>query len=193
MKELIEKTFEYANEILKNDTTGHGMDHIKRVYNIGLQILKKSVDVNKEVIILALILHDIDDPKITKDYNGDCTQARSYLKTLTISDDDQTHICNIINNMSYSKNKETKQVLTKEGQIVQDADRIDAIGAMGVARTFQYGGAKGRSMLDTISHFDEKLLLLYDLLNTKEAKEIALERHEFVVNFYNQFHKEYTI
>ncbi len=192
MEKIIEETFEYVNEILGNDTTGHDIDHIKRVYNIGCEILEFA-NCNELVVKLALVLHDIDDPKLNKDYNGDCTLARNYLKNIKIEESDVNHICDIINKMSFSKNKEKKQELTFEGKIVQDADRIDALGAVGIGRTFQYGGSKNRTMLDSLEHFDDKLLHLYDLLNTDEAKKIAKERHDFLVNFYNQFKKEYNI
>lgn len=191
MERLIKETFDYVYDILKDDVTGHDIDHIKRVYKIGCEILEVS-NCNEEVVKLALILHDIDDPKINKDYNGDCTLARNFLEN-KVTKENANHICEIINRMSFSKNKEKKQELTFEGKIVQDADRIDALGAVGIARTFSYGGAKNRTMLNSIDHFDEKLLHLYDLLNTNEAKKIAKQRHEFLVNFYHQFKKEYDI
>ncbi|MFI3252277.1 MAG: HD domain-containing protein [bacterium] len=192
MEQLIKQTFKFVNDILKDDATGHDIEHIKRVFNIGSKIVEK-IECDHLVVNLALILHDIDDPKITKNYNGDCVKARIYLSTLDIEKERSDHICDIINKMSFSKNKEEKQELTLEGKIVQDADRIDALGAVGIGRTFQYGGAKGRTMLNSLEHFDEKLLHLYDLLNTKEAKSIALERHNFLVDFYMQFKKEYFV
>ncbi len=189
MEKLIKETFDYVRKELKNDYSGHDIDHINRVYKLGCEILEK-VNCNHLIVKLALILHDIDDPKVTKINTSDCKKARIYLKKQKLEENLIKDICNIINKMSFSKNKEEKQKLSLEGMIVQDADRLDAIGAVGIARTFQYGGQHNRNMMNTIEHFDDKLLKLYDLLNTKEAKEVGKQRHEFLISFYNQFHKE---
>lgn len=188
-KLLIENTFKFVASILDNDYSGHDMGHITRVYNLACEIAEK-ITCDKLVVKLAAILHDIDDPKITKLNTGDCTKARVYLNTLQYDKEFIDKVCDIINNMSFSKNKEKKQVLTIEGMIVQDADRIDAIGAVGIARTFQFGGQHNRGMNSSIDHFDDKLLKLYDLLNTDEAKSVAKPRHDFLVDFYNQFKEE---
>lgn len=187
--QLIKQTFLFVEEQLKDDYSGHDMNHIKRVYDLGCRI-SENIECDKLIVKLALILHDIDDPKITKMNTGDCMKARIYLNTLDIDRSIAEKVCDIINKISFSKNKNEKQDLSIEGQIVQDADRLDALGAIGIARTFQYGGQNSRSMNSSLAHFDEKLFLLYDLLNTEYAKEIGVERHNFVVNFYNQFKKE---
>lgn len=186
--DLINKTFRYVEEVLKDEYSGHDINHIKRVYKIGCDILKK-VECDELVVKLALILHDIDDYKITKIKLDDCVKARSFLEKINFNKVNE--VCEIINKMSFSKNKEKKYELSIEGQIVQDADRIDAIGAVGVARTFQYGGKNNRDMQESFQHFDDKLIKLYDLLNTQSAKDIAFERHEFLISFYKQFKKEF--
>ncbi len=188
---LIEQTFKFVSSILEDDYSGHDMGHIKRVYNLACEI-SKTIECDKLIVKLAAILHDIDDPKITKMNTGDCTKARMFLNTLQYDKEFVDEVCSIINNMSFSKNKDKKQTLTIEGQIVQDADRLDAIGAVGIARTFQYGGQHNRGMNSSIDHFDDKLLKLYDLLNTEEAKTIGKPRHDFLVDFYNQFRREFN-
>ncbi len=186
---MIDKTWEFVTKQLKNEYSGHDIKHIKRVYNIGVDILK-NIDCDELVVKLAMILHDVDDPKVTKIISDDCSIARNFLNTLNITEEQKEHICTIINNMSYSKNKIKKQTLSIEGQIVQDADRIDALGAIGIARTFQYGGQNNREMSDSVEHFEDKLLKIYELLNTKQAKFIASKRNEFLVNFYHQIKEE---
>lgn len=192
MEKIINETWKFVTKELKNEYSGHDINHIKRVHKIGMDIVD-NIECDKFVVEMALILHDVDDPKITKVKTDDCIITRKYLETKNINKEQINHICNIINNMSFSKNKEIKRELTLEGKIVQDADRIDALGAVGIARTFQYGGQNNREMENSIEHFDDKLLKLYDLLNTEEAKEIAKERNEFIINFYKQIKKEMEV
>lgn len=189
---IIDKTWNFVTKELENEYSGHDINHIKRVHKIGMQIANK-IECDKFVVEMAIILHDVDDPKITKVKTDDCIITRKFLNTLNIDVKQIEEICNIINNMSFSKNKEIKRSLTLEGKIVQDADRIDALGAVGIARTFQFGGQNNREMENSIQHFDDKLLKLYSLLNTTEAKEIAKPRYDFIVNFYNQIKQEMDI
>ncbi len=188
MEQLIKDAWSFAEIQLKNEYSGHDIQHIKRVYRIGESILKKA-KCNHLAVKLAIILHDVDDYKVTKIKTDDCIRAREYLNTTNLDNETIEHICYIINNMSFSK--KDKKELSYEGMIVQDADRIDALGAVGIARTFQFGGQNNREMYNSFEHFDEKLIKLYDMLNTKEAKEIALPRHEFLMSFYNQFKIEW--
>ena len=141
-------------------------------------------------VALSSLLHDVDDHKLfdTKDNMN----ARQFLKNHNIDNDGIEFICQIINGVSFSKNKE-KQPQTIEGKIVQDADRIDAIGAVGIARTFAYGGKAGRTLESSLQHFNDKLLLLKDKMNTQEAKRIAESRHLYMEEFLSEFQKETKI
>ena len=191
--ELLDKAYLFVKELLKNDYTGHDIEHINRVLNISKEITNK-VNCDKFIVELSIILHDIDDYKVVDNNNGELYNCIRFLKSNNIEQSKIDLICNIINNVSYSKNKDKIQNLSVEAMIVQDADRIDALGAIGIARTFQYGGKKNRKMYgdvnSTINHFDDKLLKIYDMLNLKESKEISEYRYKFLVEFYNQFKKE---
>ena len=141
-------------------------------------------------VALSSLLHDVDDHKLfdTKDNMN----ARQFLKNHNIDNNDIEFICQIINGVSFSKNKE-RHPQTIEGKIVQDADRIDAIGAVGIARTFAYGGKAGRTLESSLQHFNDKLLLLKDKMNTQEAKRIAQSRHLYMEEFLSEFQKETKI
>ncbi len=163
---------------------------------------------------LAALLHDIADPKF---HNGDETLAlrvsREFLESRDASEDIIEQVLFIIRNISFKNRGEAPENLPIELKIVQDADRIDAIGAIGIARTFNFGGFKNNLMYDphiepklnmskeeykksngtTINHFYEKLLLLKDLMNTEKGKKIAGERHDFMLNFLDQFYKEWNV
>ena len=136
---------------------------------------------------LAALLHDVDDHKLfdTKDN----ANARAFLTSNDLEEKEIEQICAIINGVSFSKNRGQRPE-SVEGQIVQDADRLDAIGAVGIARTFAYGGKLGRSLDDSIQHFYDKLLLLKDEMNTEEAKKMALHRHEYIEGFIEEFKTE---
>lgn len=178
---VIDKAIEYIEEIFKGKADGHGVDHTMRVYHTALDIAKHYDNkCDTQLIALAALLHDVDDHKLFK--TKDNANARSFLTGQRLNESRIESICNIINAVSFSKNK-GKSPDTIEGKIVQDADRLDAMGAIGIARTFAYGGKCGRDMDSSVEHFHEKLLLLKDMMNTKEARKIAESRHRFMEQF----------
>lgn len=138
---------------------------------------------NRIVVSLAALLHDVDDYKLFKTENN--YNARTFLTEQQMNSEAVEQICEIINGVSFSKNRGVSPH-TIEGKIVQDADRLDAIGAIGIARTFAYGGAHGRSIADSLRHFDEKLLLLKNEMNTEEGKRMASFRHDYIKAFVDE-------
>lgn len=211
--ELINNTIQLVKEKLEGTESGHDWFHIERVWKLSLHIQEKEGG-DKVVIELAALLHDIADPKF---HNGDETIATKIVtEFLTEQKVDQKTIDKvifIIENMSFKNRNDAPKDLPLELKIVQDADRLDAIGAIGIARTFNFGGYKNNLMYHpdiepklsqskdeykksngtTINHFYEKLLLLKDLLNTKTAKEIAEHRHQFMLQFLDEFYKEWNV
>jgi len=208
----IEQTIAFVKETLKDAEGGHDWFHIERVYKNSL-LLAKDEKVDTLVVSLAALLHDIADPKF---HDGDETlgpkTAREFLATLSIDQKTVDHIILIIENISYKSSLGNKpSFFSQELAVVQDADRLDAIGAIGVARAFNYGGFKNRGMYDpeiapnlnmskeeyknsqapTINHFYEKLLLLKDKMNTETGKRIAEKRHQFMIDYLEQFYNEW--
>jgi uncharacterized protein len=185
--DLIRKAEEYIRDLFKDNSDGHDADHSLRVLTNAMAIAENMEDIDLEAIALAALLHDVDDHKLfdTKDN----ANARSFLRDNGIEDGRTDFICSIINSVSFSKNRGKKPDST-EGKIVQDADRLDAIGAVGIARTFAYGGKNGRSLDDSIRHFHDKLLLLKDELNTEAARKMAEKRHKFMLEFMSQYKSE---
>lgn len=186
-EEIIEAAKVYIHDLFKSNSDGHDENHSLRVYQTAVQIAKEYPECNMTVVELSSLLHDVDDHKLfdTKDNMN----ARQFLKSHCVKDDDIELICQVINGVSFSKNKGVRPQ-TLEGKIVQDADRIDAIGAVGIARTFAYGGKAGRSLESSLQHFQDKLLLLKDMMNTEEAKKIAENRHLYMENFLIEFRNE---
>ncbi len=211
MEKQIEQTIIYVKGKLENAEKGHDWWHIERVYKNALTILKEE-KADTLVAILAALLHDIADSKF---HNGDETigprMAKEFMETQDISSETIHHVVQIIENMSFKNSFETKKFDSPELKIVQDADRLDAIGAIGIARAFTFGGFKNRELYNpnippvtfqdkesyknssapTINHFYEKLLLLKDKMNTPTAKKIAEERHQFMKLYLEQFYKEW--
>lgn len=211
--ELINKTIELVKEKLEGTESGHDWFHIERVWKLSLHIQEKEGG-DKLVIELAALLHDIADPKF---HNGDETIATKivteFLTEQKVDQETISKVIFIIENMSFKNRNDAPKDLPLELKIVQDADRLDAIGAIGIARTFNFGGYKNNLMYHpdikpklaqskeeykksngtTINHFYEKLLLLKDLLNTKTAKEIAEHRHQFMLQFLDEFYKEWNV
>ena len=209
---LINDTIAFVKKELENAEGGHDWFHIERVYKNAVLIANGE---NCDILIVHLgaLLHDIADSKF---HNGDETvgpkKARLFLESKTVSENTITHVVNIIENISFKGGHETKKFSSLELDIVQDADRLDAIGAIGIARTFNYGGFKNRSIYNpeikpnlnmskeeyknsdapTINHFYEKLLLLKDKMNTKTGKKIAAQRHDFMELFLTQFYEEWN-
>ncbi|MCW3159899.1 HD domain-containing protein [Chryseobacterium oryctis] len=213
MKNLIENTIEFVKEKLEGAEAGHDWFHIERVWKLSKKIAETE-DCNLAVVELSALLHDIADPKF---HNGDesiaLTVSRDFLENQNASDDIIEKVLYIIKNISFKNRENAPENPPIELQIVQDADRVDAIGAIGIARTFNFGGYKNNLMYDpsiepklnmskeeykksngtTINHFYEKLLLLKDLMNTQEGKKIAEERHNYMLNFLDQFYKEWNV
>ncbi|PBI87477.1 putative hydrolase [Flavobacterium sp. ACN2] len=209
--QLIIKTIAFVKEKLNDAEGGHDWFHIERVYKNALLIAKET-ECNLTVVQLGALLHDIADSKF---HNGDETigpkTARAFLEKENVSENTIAHVVNIIENISYKGGNFERKFSSVELDIVQDADRLDAIGAIGVARAFNYGGFKNRALYNpeiepitnmtkeeykknsapTINHFYEKLLLLKDKMNTEKGKEIATERHRFMETFLAQFYAEW--
>lgn len=210
-KLIIEKTKEFVKAKLEGEGSGHDWWHIVRVYNNALDIVKKEAEFYEKeidifVVELGSLLHDIADHKFGYSDEDRKNIIKDFLLDLEVEKKIIEHVVYIANNISFKGGKNKHRMETIEGEIVQDADRIDAIGAIGIGRTFAYGGYKKRVMYnpdceldikdkeDTISHFYEKLLLLKDKMNTKTGTEKAQNRHrvmeEFLDNFYSEWNGE---
>ena len=187
MNTLIENAIEYIENIFRDNADGHDTAHSLRVYRNTLHLADCYPDCDKRIVLLAALLHDVDDHKLFDTENN--ANARQFLETQNLSTEEIEQICSIINNVSFSKNR-GKRPESIEGKIVQDADRLDALGAIGIARTFAYGGKNGRSLEDSLQHFHDKLLLLKDEMNTDEAKKMAAVRHEYLEGFIEEFKAE---
>ena len=183
----IKAAIEYIDSVFNGNSDGHDMDHSMRVYRNAMSIAEGYPECDGTVVALSALLHDVDDHKLFNTENN--ANARTFLEAQGVTTDVIERICRNINDVSFSKNR-GKRPENLEGKIVQDADRLDAIGAVGVARTFAYGGKVGRSLDSSIQHFHEKLLLLKDEMNTSVAKEIAEKRHAFLLAFLEEFEKE---
>ena len=184
---LTEETIDFIKNLFAGNADGHDADHSLRVYKNAMSIAAGYPEADTEIIALASLLHDADDHKLFQTENN--MNARSFLNEKGICEEKAEAIVRIINQVSFSKNKGTVPD-TIEGKIVRDADRLDAMGAIGIARTFAYGGKNGRSIKDSVQHFYDKLLLLKDTLNTDEARAMAEERHEFMLRFLEELNKE---
>ncbi|MEN8117767.1 MAG: HD domain-containing protein [Bacteroidota bacterium] len=207
-KEILIQTENFIQKYFEKDGSGHDWWHIFRVRNLALKIAKKEGG-NLFIIEMAALLHDLDDWKLNGDSNE--SKAEMWMKEQNIPAEVSRKILEIIEQVSFKGAGVETKAVTAEAKIVQDADRLDAIGAVGIARTFAYGGSKGRLMYHpdikpemhasfedykkttapTINHFYEKLLLLKDRLNTKTAKNMAETRHRFMENFLKQFFNEW--
>ena len=183
---LINEAESFIRKLFEDNADGHDCEHTLRVYRNSLQIAEKE-KCDPEILALTALLHDVDDHKLFNTENNE--NARSFLKQHNIPDETIEIICNNINSISFSKNR-GKRPETIEGQIVQDADRLDALGAIGIARTFAYGGSRKRPLTSSIDHFHEKLLLLKDEMNTAEGKRLAEERHGYMIEFLKRFAEE---
>lgn len=188
-QEIIERAKEYIQEVFKNNADGHDFDHAMRVYQNARNIAAGYPACDRLVVSLAALLHDVDDHKLFPTENNQ--NARAFLQSQSVGQDEIERICAVINAVSFSKNR-GKRPESLEGQIVQDADRLDAIGAIGIARTFAFGGKNGRSIESSLQHFHDKLLLLKDEMNTEEAKRIAEIRHSYMEGFLTEMQEEMT-
>lgn len=211
-QKIIDNTIIFVQETLKDAEGGHDWFHILRVLN-NSKLIAETEDVDLLTVQLGALLHDIADSKF---HNGDETigpkVARAFLSTQDVEEEVIVHVINIIENISFKGGNTKQSFQSKELEVIQDADRLDALGAIGIARAFNYGGFKGRGLYDpeikpnlkmskeeykastapTINHFYEKLLLLKDRMNTKTGKAIAEERHRYMKQFLDQFYAEWN-
>ena len=209
---IISNTVDFVKSTLKNAEGGHDWFHIERVYK-NAKLIAKGEKADDLIVTLGALLHDIADSKF---HNGDETVgpkvATEFLRNQDVSEEIIAHVVKIIENISFKGGKEAQKFKSPELDIVQDADRLDALGAIGIARAFNYGGFKGRALYDpeieadlnmtkeqyksstapTINHFYEKLLLLKDRMNTTTGKKIATERHQYMLGFLEQFYAEWN-
>ncbi|MED1624245.1 HD domain-containing protein [Bacillus pseudomycoides] len=209
-QEKIQKTVAFVRNILETDASGHDWYHIERVHKLAISLSEKEGG-DRFVIEMAALLHDVADEKLNESEEAGMKKVSDWLEGLNVTEEENEHILHIITNMSY-KGGHGGKVSTLEGKIVQDADRLDALGAIGIARTFAYGGAKGRLLYDpnippreemtkeeyrknddpSLNHFYEKLLKLKDLMHTDAAKREAEIRHRYMEEFIEQFMKEWN-
>lgn len=186
-KMIVAAAEDYVRELFVGDSSGHDAEHTFRVYRNAMQIANGEPKCDLFVVALAALLHDADDYKLFQTENN--ANARHFMAAQKVPDELADRICEVINSVSFSKNK-GKRPSTLEGCVVQDADRLDAIGAIGIARTFAFGGEKGRSMNDTVQHFYDKLLLLKDQMNTETARREAKSRHTYLCQFLAELDRE---
>lgn len=193
---MIEKAIDYARGIFAGDSSGHDFDHTMRVYRMATRIaMEENADL--QIVQLAALLHDVDDRKLSPETCENKDNAVSFLKQNGVEEGKIRRIVQIISEISFSANKGVPTTI--EGKCVQDADRLDAIGAIGIGRAFAYGGSRGRAIHDptgadqtsTIQHFYDKLLLLKDLMNTATGRHLAQRRHSFMCVFLEQFYGEW--
>ena len=186
-EEMTEKAIAYIRELFKNNAGGHDAAHSLRVFHNAMRIAGDEPGCDREIVALAALLHDADDYKLFHTENDE--NARAFLKENLIPEEQADRICEAIDSVSFSRNRD-RLPQTLEGKIVQDADRLDAIGAVGIARTFAYGGEHGRSLEASVQHFYDKLLLLKDRMNTETAKQLAEDRHRFLEAFLKELKDE---
>lgn len=208
---IIKRAEQLVKDALKHDSTGHDWWHIVRVQNLAKEI-GRIEECNLFICELAALLHDLADDKLVSDEKAALESIEHWLFRQGISKEERYHIMDIVENMSF-KGGNQPTMNTIEGKVVQDADRLDAIGAIGIGRVFSYSGAKGQLMYDpsiavrevmtqeeyrkskstAINHFYEKLFKLKDLMNTNTGKKIAIERHLFMEKFIEQFFSEWGL
>lgn len=209
MQNIIDNALEYVEEVFKTDYSGHDYFHTFRVYKMATNIaIKENADL--EIVQLAALLHDVDDVKLSPETHTNKDKARSFLSINNVNETNIEAICQIIDEISYRGN-DSVIPKTLEGKCVQDADRLDAIGAIGIARAFSYGGNHNRVMHDpninpnldmdaeeyrnhistTINHFHEKLFKLKDLMNTDIARVIARDRERYMKDYISEFMDEW--
>jgi len=186
-EKIVKEATEFVRALFQGNSDGHDFDHTMRVYREAMEIADSEPDCDRQVVALAALLHDADDYKLFK--TADNANARDFLNSQNMDEATVKKICTAINSVSFSKNRD-RCPESLEGRIVQDADRLDAIGAIGIARTFAYGGKHGRTLDSSIEHFHEKLLLLKAMMHTEKAKEIAESRHTFMESFLQEWEKE---
>lgn len=209
--QMIQHTQAFVYDLLNEDTSGHDWWHIDRVTNLTVRIAREE-GANLLICTLAALLHDTIDDKLVDNQDVAIAEVKAFLLRTGLSKNQSSEIMEIITNMSFKGGQNKDYPLSVEGQIVQDADRLDAIGAIGIARTIYYSGHKGRPIHDpamtpreemtledyrsgkdsAIMHFYEKLLKLKDLMNTPSGQKLAIDRHKFLEDYLEQFFQEWT-
>ncbi|MCV9888444.1 HD domain-containing protein [Metabacillus halosaccharovorans] len=196
-EDIIENITKYVYKLFEHEESGHDKWHIDRVRKLAVSIAEKE-NANVFIVELAAILHDLIDEKVKETIRLDILEVEKLLKMQRVHKDDRDKVLKIIDSISFRKNISQNE-LSIEGKIVQDADRLDAIGAIGIARTFSFAGSRGHIIYDpekknnhhAIQHFYDKLLKLKELMNTETAKYIAEERHLFLEHYLQQFYSEW--
>jgi len=212
IKRVIKNTEKFVKARLAGEGTGHDWWHIERVRK-NARLICKSEKADFFIVELAVLLHDVGDRKVIHQDADDYSIAESFLKTQGISDEVLEQVMYIIKNISFSKSlNRRKASASTEFYVVQDADRLDAMGAIGIARAFAFGGSKSRPLYDprqkagtarstkaykqikssSLHHFEEKLFLLRDLMNTRAARKIASRRHKYMKAYVKQFLSEWS-
>lgn len=194
--DIIQQAMDFSREIFAEDASGHDFYHTLRVYRLAARIAQEE-GADMETVQLAALLHDVDDHKLSPDTAEGQQRAAGFLRSRGMHEERIREICRIISQISFSRNR--GRPTTLEGMCVQDADRLDAMGAIGIARAFAYGGSRGRAIHDpngedsetTICHFYDKLLLLKDRMNTESGRKLALERHRYLREFLEEFYGEW--
>lgn len=211
MKELIKITEEFVKKELGSDSSGHDWHHIDRVRKNAQLIWDKEKQGDWFIIQMAALLHDIPDDKLNESEAAGWAKLDSFLQSIELDGDTASRIKGCIETVSF-KGGRVLELASIEAEIVQDADRLDALGAIGIARTFAFGGKKGHPIYEpglgvrgemtleeyrngsssSVNHFYEKLLKLKDKMNTPHAKQLAEERHSFMEAFLEQFYSEWN-
>lgn len=206
---IINQALEYVKQIFENDFSGHDYYHTLRVYKMATRIAEaEKADV--ELVQLAALLHDVDDIKLSPETHANKEHARNFMRANQVDEARIDKVCSMINEVSFA-GKDSVVPESLEGKCVQDADRLDAMGAIGIARAFAYGGSHNRMMHDpesrpnlnmgrdeyhkhistTVNHFYEKLFLLKDMMNTPTAKKIAEAREAYMKDYITEFMNEW--
>lgn len=200
-----------AQQQMLADTTGHNFDHIQRVVKNAELILQDLPQANRAIVLAAAYMHDLADDKLVSDPEAKRNEMEKLLATAGFASDQASEVLDIIARMSFSANLGEHQSLSLEGQVVQDADRLDAIGAIGITRAVYYSGHFGETVYDpliapreemtkeeyrqpgtTINHFYEKLLKIADQMNTQPAKKIAQHRNQVMLDYLTEFKAEWN-
>lgn len=208
-EQLIEKTIEYVKRSMENGEVGHDWSHVERVWKMAKRIgIEEKADMF--IVEMAALLHDIADWKFHGEGTGEL-KARTWMEAIGVKKEDIENVVHVVENISFKGSGEKEKMSTLEGKIVQDADRLDALGAIGIARAMTFAGHVGNPIFDpeikprdemkfseykeskepAINHFYEKLLLLKDRMNTKTGRKLAEQRHEFMETYLEEFFKEW--
>ena len=208
-KHIIQSALSYVNACFEHDTSGHDHHHMLRVYHTALRIAEAE-GADTFIVSLAALLHDVDDEKLTG-IRGSTANAESWMQQAGVPHETQRAVVEIIHGVSFKGAGVSSEMPTLEGRCVQDADRLDAIGAIGIARAFAYGGSRGREMHNpetppvlhvdeaqyraakgtSLNHFYEKLLLLKDLMGTETGRKMAEHRHAYLQGYLEEFLAEW--